>query len=95
MGTPDTVTISELKRLIVELRDHSPDTKIRFRVLGKMWEKNFLQIVHTTTDNAVIVQDIANVQNNKTFTTSNHDSPIVQCMFHFGQRDRIKDNQSV
>jgi c-di-GMP-related signal transduction protein len=62
MDNQDTITTIELKRLIVELLDHSPNTRIRFRAIGNMWEKNYLQIVHTTTDNAVIVQDKKSAQ---------------------------------
>ena len=57
METPDTISPTELKRLIITLKDHSPNARIRFRLIGSMWEKNFLEIVHATTENAVIVQD--------------------------------------
>lgn len=38
------ISITELKRLIYELRDKQPYTGIRFRFLGEMWQQGFLQI---------------------------------------------------
>lgn len=57
MDNTDTITTVDLRRLLVELLDHSPNTGIRFRVMGNMWEKNYLQIIHATTEYSVIVQD--------------------------------------
>ncbi|HKZ37234.1 MAG TPA: hypothetical protein VJ184_06270 [Chryseolinea sp.] len=38
------ISILELKRLLYDLRDKQSYTCIRFRFLGGMWQKDFLQI---------------------------------------------------
>jgi len=56
-NTTSTITTVQLRRLIRELSEHSPENRIRFRVNGKMWESGFLEIVHVTTSDSVVVQD--------------------------------------
>lgn len=55
--TQATITTLEFKRLIFELWEHAPDTRIRFRVIGQMWMKNFVRITHITASSAMIVQE--------------------------------------
>ena len=50
------ISISELKRLLYDLHDKQVNTCIRIRVLGEMWQKNFLRIF-SINDDAVIFSD--------------------------------------
>ena len=50
------ISISELKRLLYDLHDKQSYTCIRFRLLGEMWQKNFLRIFNIN-DDAVIFSD--------------------------------------
>jgi hypothetical protein len=50
------ISISELKRLLYELHDKHAYTCIRFRLLGEMWQKNFLRIF-SINDDTVIFSD--------------------------------------
>lgn len=50
------ISISELKRLLFDLHDRQSYTCIRFRLLGEMWQKNFLRIFSIDED-AVVVSD--------------------------------------
>jgi hypothetical protein len=50
------VGVLELRRLLFELKDLQPDTMIRFRVLGEMWQMSFCQVVKMT-ETGVILRD--------------------------------------
>src|SRR6186713_1400550 len=50
------ISISELKRLLYDLHDKQSYTCIRVRLLGEMWQKNFLRI-SSINDDAVIFSD--------------------------------------
>jgi hypothetical protein len=54
-GTKD-ISISELKRLLYDLHDKQSYTCIRLRLLGEMWQKNFMRIF-SINDDAVIFSD--------------------------------------
>lgn len=56
-STTGTITTVQLRRLVRELCDHSPQTKIRVRVLGKMWENQFVEIIHIIAGDSVLVHD--------------------------------------
>jgi hypothetical protein len=42
------VNILEFRRLLFELKDFSPQTCIRFRLIGEMWQPNHLRILRLT-----------------------------------------------
>lgn len=50
------VTVLELKRLLVELKEHRPDICIRYRLLGQMWARNFMRVV-LVNDQGVVLSD--------------------------------------
>jgi hypothetical protein len=50
------ISISELKRLLYNLRDKQPYTCIRVRPLGDLWKQNFMMIFNIG-DNGVILYD--------------------------------------
>ena len=50
------ISISELKRLLYDLHDNQSNTCIRVRLLGEMWQKNFMRLF-SINDDAVIFSD--------------------------------------
>ena len=65
------VSVLELKRLLIDLRDKRPDICVRFRLLGEMWFPHFMRIIIVTergvllnnevSDQLVRVYDLGNV----------------------------------
>ena len=65
------VSVLELKRLLVELKDKRPDISIRYRLLGEMWAQHFMRILRITekgvmlndeaSNKLVIITDLANI----------------------------------
>lgn len=50
------VQIPELRRLLTELKDLSPNVHIRFRFIGEMWQSNHCRIIQVT-DKGVVLND--------------------------------------
>jgi hypothetical protein len=50
------ISVLELKRLLVDLREKRPDICVRYRLLGEMWITNSLRVVHVT-EKGVILND--------------------------------------
>jgi hypothetical protein len=50
------VSVLELKRLAVEIKELSPNICIRYRLLGSMWKSHFVRIVNVT-ENRMLVND--------------------------------------
>jgi hypothetical protein len=42
------VTVTELRNMLYRLQDKSPDTCIRFRLIGKMWNDSFMNVRDVT-----------------------------------------------
>lgn len=53
------ISALELKRLMVDLKEKRPDICIRFRVLGEMWNSNFMRVGHVN-DKGVLLFDEGN-----------------------------------
>jgi hypothetical protein len=60
MAEKEGVTILELRRLLVELRDKRPDICVRFRLLGEMWFPHFTRIVLVTETGAILNNEVTN-----------------------------------
>src|SRR3712207_2330467 len=56
MKDNSTVSILEVRRLLMELRDRAPHVHIRFRLIGEMWQNFFLQVI-TVTDTVAILMN--------------------------------------
>jgi hypothetical protein len=56
MNEPVKVAVLELRRLLIELKEHRPDICIRYRLIGQMWAQNFLRVVNITS-NGVLLND--------------------------------------
>jgi hypothetical protein len=50
------ISVLELKRLLVDLKEKRPDICVRYRLLGEMWITNSLRVVHVT-EKGVIFND--------------------------------------
>jgi hypothetical protein len=50
------VSVLEVRRLLVELKEHRADICIRYRLIGQMWATNFLRVIQVT-DEGVILDD--------------------------------------
>lgn len=46
----------ELKRLLIDIKDHEPNICVRFRLIGEMWQVYMTRII-TITENRVLVHD--------------------------------------
>jgi hypothetical protein len=56
MESQDRIDPTELKRLLITVKEHSTETKIRFRTIGKMWDMNFARIIQVTEHDILVVQ---------------------------------------
>jgi len=54
--TRKVVGVLELRRLLVQLKEHRPDICFRYRLLGQMWAENFLRVI-LVTDKGVLLND--------------------------------------
>ncbi|MBT1701981.1 hypothetical protein [Chryseosolibacter indicus] len=53
----DTISVLELKRLLIDLKDKQPDISVRTRLMGNMWDVNFNAVV-LVTEWGVILSDV-------------------------------------
>ncbi len=47
----------ELRRLMVDLSEKRPDICIRFRLLGELWNINFLKVIRIGEKGAILLDD--------------------------------------
>ena len=69
--TKNQVPVLELRRLLFELKDLSPNTCIRVRLMGEMWQNNHCRVLKLTekgvvlnderSNKLVVIQDLNNV----------------------------------
>jgi hypothetical protein len=57
---PDVISVLELKKLMVELKDKRPDICVRFRLLGEMWAQNFMRVLHVSEKKVMLNDEVAN-----------------------------------
>jgi arginyl-tRNA--protein-N-Asp/Glu arginylyltransferase len=50
------VSVLEFRRLATEIKEHSPNICIRYRLMGNMWKNHFVRIVNVT-ENRMMVND--------------------------------------
>ncbi len=66
-GPTKQVAVLELRRLLVELKEHRPDICVRYRIMGQMWAGNFMRVSHVSDRGAIFnneaVNRLVNVQN--------------------------------
>jgi hypothetical protein len=54
------ISVLELKRLLVELKDKRPDICFRYRLLGEMWKPHFMRIIDINEKGAVLNDETNN-----------------------------------
>ena len=50
------ISTVELKQILLDIKEHGPKVGVRFRLLGQMWQSNFVHIL-LLTENRVFVND--------------------------------------
>lgn len=60
MAETADVSLLELRRLLIDLRDKRPDICIRFRLLGEMWFIQFMRIILVTERGVVLNDEVLN-----------------------------------
>jgi hypothetical protein len=55
-----SISSSELKRLLYELKSYGADTCFRFRLIGEMWYPNFTKIVLISNNRVLVFDEIIN-----------------------------------
>jgi hypothetical protein len=58
VGGKTAISISDLKRLLYELRDTQPYTCIRVRPLGDLWKQNFMMIFNISDAGVILYDEI-------------------------------------
>jgi hypothetical protein len=51
------ISVLELRRLLVDLGEKRPDICVRFRLLGELWNVNFLRVIRITEKGAVLLDE--------------------------------------
>ena len=51
------ISVLELRRLLVDLGEKRPDICIRFRLLGELWNVNFLRVIRVTEKGSVLLDE--------------------------------------
>jgi hypothetical protein len=54
------ISVLELRRLLYTIVDNRMDTCFRYRLLGEMWESNFLRVVEVTDKGALLTDETKN-----------------------------------
>jgi len=60
MTVDNLVPFLQLKRLVHELRDLRPDVSFRYRLMGEMWQTNYLRILQITEKGLVLIDETSN-----------------------------------
>jgi hypothetical protein len=54
------VSLLELRRLAIEIKEHNPNICIRYRLLGSMWKPNFVRIINVSESRMMVNDEIEN-----------------------------------
>ena len=60
MDTKSLISVLELKRLLVTIIDFDMPVCIRYRILGEMWQSNFLRVVKVTEKGVILNDELRN-----------------------------------
>jgi hypothetical protein len=71
--TNNVISVLELKRLLIDLKEKRPGVCVRFRLMGELWAKNFMFIAGIT-DKGVLLKD----DSNNNFTAISNLADIMQ-----------------
>ena len=56
MGNKSLISVTSLRKLLLDIKDTRPDIGIRFRMLGEMWCRNFMR-VESIASKGVLLND--------------------------------------
>src|SRR5687768_14135834 len=69
--TRSLISVLELKRMLVTIADYNLPVCFRYRMLGEMWQPNFLRVVKVTekgvilndeiNNNTIVISDLSNI----------------------------------
>jgi hypothetical protein len=59
-NTATEVTVLELRRLLVELAEHSSSVCIRFRLLGELWQTHHCKVLKLSGDGVALLDEPSN-----------------------------------
>jgi hypothetical protein len=59
-NTAIEVTVLELRRLLVELAEHTTNVCVRFRLIGELWQTNHCKILRMTNEGVALIDEPAN-----------------------------------
>lgn len=51
-------SILELKQILIDISEHGPDSLVRFRLLGELWQTRFVRII-SLNDGRLLIHDEA------------------------------------
>jgi hypothetical protein len=58
--TYNLISVSELKRLLITITDHGLNVSIRFRLVGEMWQSNYMRILKVTEQGVLLNDEVKN-----------------------------------
>lgn len=60
MAAPADISVLELRRLLIDLRDKRPDICFRCRLIGEMWLLHFMRIVVVNERSVILNDEVSN-----------------------------------
>ena len=55
-GEKKSVSVPELKQMLVSILDHNLPVYIRYRLIGEMWQRNFMKVLKLTDKGALLLE---------------------------------------
>ena len=71
--TGNVISVVELKRLLIEMKEKKPDACVRFRLIGELWARSFMSVAAITDRGVVLKDDV-----NNTFIAISNLSDVIQ-----------------
>lgn len=60
MTKESTLSSVKLKQLLIDLKEHAPNTCVRVRLLGEMWRSSFMRVVSVTEQRVLLNDEVRN-----------------------------------
>jgi hypothetical protein len=54
------ITLTELRRLLIGLKEHQQDTGFRFRLFGELWHPSFMSVIAVGNDTVLLLLESCN-----------------------------------
>jgi hypothetical protein len=59
MSERNLISVLELKRLLIELKDKRPDICFRYRMLGDLWTPHFHRVIGVTEKGVILNDEVS------------------------------------